>query len=292
MTRSDVVEWVWQRQSVWSQAANRLRTRITSARRAACILTVGVAAASLASSQLKPKSLAVAVVLSVLAAVAAAGLTVLAAAQAPDRVSRWTRARSVAEALKAEVHMYLAGTGRYAAPQPDQTLMSEARRVINTAGDIGDVIEGLRPVARPLPPIHNLDSYLDVRVRESQLDNYYRRRSRALRERLRWSKAMIIVLTLLAAAFAAVAAVSPVVAAWAAVITTAVGATAAYVAGERWEFLQVEYSRTAQELDRLLATHTDETGAPLNADQLVNRCEDVISVQNQAWMAKWGGTPE
>ncbi len=70
--------------------------------------------------------------------------------------------------------------------------------------------------------------------------------------------------------------------------TTAGGALAAYLASERYEFLWIEYSRTASELRRLLERHTAADGRPLSGSELAAECEQVISVQNQAWMAKWG----
>ena len=71
-------------------------------------------------------------------------------------------------------------------------------------------------------------------------------------------------------------------------MTTAVGAVTAYVASERYEFLWIEYSRTVSELQRLLSRRTAADGHQLLGMDLVNECEQVISVQNQAWMAKWG----
>ena len=89
----------------------------------------------------------------------------------------------------------------------------------------------------------------------------------------------------IAAGLAAVAALSPSVGAWAAVVTTAGGAVTAYIAAQRYEFLWIEYSRTASELRRLLERRTAADGTPLSGPELVAKCEDVISVQNQAWMA-------
>ena len=76
--------------------------------------------------------------------------------------------------------------------------------------------------------------------------------------------------------------------AWAAVATTAAGAAAAYVASQRYEFLWIEYSRTASELRRLLNRHTTVDGTRLSGPDLAAACEQVISIQNEAWMAKWG----
>jgi hypothetical protein len=97
-----------------------------------------------------------------------------------------------------------------------------------------------------------------------------------------------VTLALVAAALAALAAISPGVGAWAAVATTGAGAVAAYIAAERYELLWIEYSRTASELRRLVERRTSADGDRLSGSELVDACEQVISVQNQAWMAKWG----
>jgi hypothetical protein len=138
-----------------------------------------------------------------------------------------------------------------------------------------------------LPEVSDVETYLEVRIRVSQLENFYEPKAGKLRRQLRWAKTAEITLTLLAAAFAAFAAVSPNVGAWAAVVTTAVGAVTAYAAAERYEFLWIEYSRTASELRRLYSRRTAADGRRLSGLELVTECEDVISVQNQAWMAKW-----
>jgi SMODS and SLOG-associating 2TM effector domain 1 len=143
-------------------------------------------------------------------------------------------------------------------------------------------------VARSLPAVHDVDSYLQVRARDSQLRGYYQKNSRVLDGRINRLKVGEIALALAAAALAAVASVSPSVGARAAVATTAAGAMAAFIASQRYEFLWVEYSRTASELRRLLERRTAADGRQLSGPELVAECEQVISVQNQAWMAKWG----
>lgn len=60
------------------------------------------------------------------------------------------------------------------------------------------------------------------------------------------------------------------------------------VASERYEFLWIEYSRTASELRSLLERWTAADGRPISDSELVGEREQVISVRNQAWMAKWG----
>ena len=74
-----------------------------------------------------------------------------------------------------------------------------------------------------------------------------------------------------------------------AVAATISAAVTAYAAGSRYEYQLVEYLRTAAQLDRLrsgLAAGGHDAAA---GDAFVRDCEQVVSAQNEAWMAKWTG---
>jgi conflict system pore-forming effector with SLATT domain/uncharacterized protein DUF4231 len=282
------VEWAWQRQSVWSQTANNLKAGPGRQRSLRLLLTAVAAAFALAGSQVKSVSLPASVVLAVAAALALAAAGLLRGRASTEQVRRWTRARSVSEALKTEVFLFLSRSGGYDDADPGRRLEAEVRRLEREAGDLQRYTAGVRAKERPLPAVHDVDSYLDVRVRKSQLEDYYEPKAALMQQRLRLLKTAEVTLALVAAALAATAAVWPSVAAWAAVVTTGGGAVAAYIAAERYEYLWIEYSRTASELRRLLERRTAADGRPLSDSELVAECEQVISVQNQAWMAKWG----
>jgi len=281
-------EWAWQRQSVWSQTANNLKAGPTRLRVLRLGLTVGAAALALAGSQVKPVSFPASVALAVTAALALAAVGLLRGRVNAEQARRWTRARSVSEALKSEVYLFLSRSGRYQAEDRERRLEAELQRLEREAGDLQRYTGGVQAKERSLPPVHDVSSYLDVRVRQSQLREYYEPRAQLMQWRLRRLKVIEVTLALVAAALAATAAVAPSVGAWAAVATTASGAVAAYLAAERYEFLWIEYSRTASELHRLLDRRTAADGRPLSDQDLAAECEQVISVQNQAWMAKWG----
>lgn len=286
------VEWAWRRQSVWSQTANALKAGPGRMRSLRLVLTAAAAVLALAGSQIKSVSFPASVALAITAAVALAAAGLLRSRANAEQVRRWTRARSVSEALKTELYLFLSKSGRYdTGDDPavlEQRLEAETQRLEAEAGDLQRYTDGVTAVDRPLPAVHDAASYLEVRVRQSQLDGYYEPKARAMRRRLRQLKITEVTLALIAAGLAGAAAASPGVGAWAAVVTTAAGAVAAYIASERYEFLWVEYSRTASELRRLLDRHTAADGRPLPDSELVAACEEVISVQNQAWMAKWG----
>jgi hypothetical protein len=282
------VEWAWQRQSVWSQTANKLKIGAQRQWTSRLGLTVAAAVFALAGSQLKTVSIQGSIVLAAAAAIAMAAVGLLRGRQNAEQMRRWTRARSVSEAIKTEVFMYLSGSGRYNAPDRGRLLEAEVQRLEHEASNLQPYTQRVQPRDRSLPAVHDVDSYLDVRVRQAQLEGYYEPKAHLMAQRLRTLKAVEVTLALVAAALAALAAVTPSVGAWAAVATTAGGAVAAYVASERYEFQWIEYSRTAGELRRLLDRRTAPDGRPLSGSELVSECEEVISILNQAWMAKWG----
>lgn len=273
-------EWAWQRQSVWSQTADKLKTAPSRARTAELILIVVAAALALAGSQLKEVSAPASLALGVVAAVTLAAVGLLRAQTSTEQVQRWTQARAVSEMIKTEVFTYLTGTGRYEAPDKETLLAAETQRLEYEAADLSPYNRGVQPVSRSLPPVHDLESYLQVRVRDSQLKGYYDRNATILESRIRQLKVAQIALALGAAALAAVASIAPSVAAWAAVATTAIGAVTAYNATQRYEFLWIEYSRTASKLRRLLDLRTADDGTPLSRAELVAECEHVISATN------------
>jgi hypothetical protein len=94
--------------------------------------------------------------------------------------------------------------------------------------------------------------YAGVRRRLRSIWNAEESRRCRERRNIDFGACAEVTLALVAAALAATAATWPGVAAWAAVVTTASGAMAAYIASERYEFLWIEYSRTASELRRFL----------------------------------------
>lgn len=214
------VEWAWQWQSVWSQTADALKAGPSRARRLRLVLTIVGAALALAGSQLQPISRGLGVAAAVVAAVVMAGVAALSGRQSVEQVRRWTRARSVSEALKTEVFLFLIRTGDYAGAGREQRLDAEVQRLERESSDLLGYAEGVVPKLRPLPRVQGVDSYLAVRVRQSQLEGFYEPKAAQLRARLRTAKAVEVTLALVAAALAAMTAASPNLGAWAAVVTT------------------------------------------------------------------------
>ncbi|WP_211769207.1 DUF4231 domain-containing protein [Kutzneria sp. CA-103260] len=78
---------------------------------------------------------------------AAVGLAPLAAARTdPAAVQAWARLRSVSEALKSELYIYLARTGTYRTANPDLELLARTQRIVTDAADLTVHIADLAPV--------------------------------------------------------------------------------------------------------------------------------------------------
>jgi hypothetical protein len=75
---------------------------------------------------------------------------------------------------------------------------------------------------------------------------------------------------------------------WVAVVTTVGAAITAHIAAARYELLIISYLSTARQLRSLLRRWEGESDkSPAAADMLVRECEDVISRENESWMAAW-----
>ncbi|MGH3857587.1 MAG: DUF4231 domain-containing protein [Pseudonocardiaceae bacterium] len=287
-----LVEELWRQQSIWSQTANRMKASIGRARSAALTLTVGGATLATLAARLPAGHGLVSSLLAVAAAVEV-GLVPVLRPRYSGRVLRdWTRVRSVSEALKSEIYLYLAGAGDYRGEHRDSRLKVCTDQARQEAADLLQHTVDIEPAQRVVPDVNDYASYLRVRV-DGQVDGFYRPKARQLRARLRQFRrvelilaAVGVVLGALAASFAAWG-----FSAWIAVITTISAAVAAHVGAARYEYQLIEYLRTADELSRLRRDATATT-SPAELDELVVQCERIISIQNEGWMAKLSSTPE
>jgi hypothetical protein len=282
--REGAVEHAWQRQSVWSQAANRLKRGIEQKRLAALLLTllgaVLSAAAVVAGLDSAPgKAIAFVAAVSVaLGGLARAGTGVQA-------VRDWTRARSVSEAIKSEVFLYLTRSGGDRDARGEAELDNRVQALEDEAGELLSHTAGVTAENRPPPAVDGIDSYLRVRV-SGQLDGFYHPRARELQTnltRVRWAEGALGVAGAILAAAAGLSEEDSV-AVWVPVITTITAAVTAHAAAARYEYLLVEYLRTALQLERLRNRRGE--AATMTPEQLIRAAEHVISAQNQAWMAK------
>lgn len=276
---------VWDRQSVWSQAADAAKKTIGRARATGLALGIATAALSTVGAQLMDGQSALGRILTFAAAVSA-GLVPLAAGQSGASALRdWTRLRSVSEALKSEVYVCLARADAYRSGDAARTLLERADRLVADTADLVHRTGGLVPRRRPLPEVFDVDSYLAVRV-TGQIHDYYRPRAALMTRRFTAVRRCELVLAGAAAVLGGLAAVFGMdrAAVWVATVTTMSATVTAHAAAARYAYQELEFSRTAAELDSLLTRRGTDGRSD---DAFVSQCELVISAQNEAWMAKW-----
>ncbi|MFH8802023.1 DUF4231 domain-containing protein [Streptomyces sp. NPDC017936] len=285
-----MAEDVWRAQSSWSQAANRSRAAIDRARAVTLACTVAAGVLGVAASQLMDPLPELGRTLAFLALLAAGAAPLVARGAAPDRVREWTRLRSVSEELKRHAYVYLARVSPYRDPAGrDDELLRRTDAVQAQAADLTALVRQFTPVDRPLPPVADAADYVTARLR-GQLEGYYRPKADQMARRARRVDrsgmalaALSVLLGAVAGAFAAEQA-----AAWIPVVAAVSASVVSHGASARYVALQVEYSTTAGELERILrwwqrlGPATDE-----DADRLAQRTEHVVSVQNEGWTAKW-----
>lgn len=292
---SDLVEELWREQSLWSRTANRMRKHINRARVAALVAAVTAAVLGAAAGAVMSYSASWAAgagrVLAVLAGLGVGVLPLLRPYWSGDRLRDWTRVRSISEALKSDVYLWLARAGEYRGDDQAARLREETDKVRADGADLLRYREGIVAEERPLPAVHDLASFFAVRV-IGQVDGYYRRRARELQRLLRRFRGAGIALGAVGVVVGAVAAVSSAssLGPWIAVITTVSTALAVHVAAGRYDFQLIEFLRTAERLDQLRrkavsTADLSELGA------LAAEAEAVISVENEGWMAKLAEEP-
>jgi hypothetical protein len=289
-------ESVWQQQSVWSQTADRLKRNLTRARTAALILTITGAVLATVGTQVAGVSSAASKGLLWAAAVAVGLVPLLRPRFSRRPVEAWARARSASESLKEQVYTYLARVSPYRDAGRDQQLRQRAGATLAAVDDLLPETDGIEPVPRPLPPVGNVNDYVTIRVGQ-QIGGYYRTRASRLRIILRRLRGAELMLAVTAVVLAAVAGTIGIKGAgqWVTVVTTISAALAAHMAAARYEYMLVEYSRTAAQLERLRDGREpldDPDQTARTDDAFVAECERVISDQNEAWMAKLASDPD
>lgn len=278
----------WDAQSTWTQTANRLRRALSGARAAVLFLTIASAALVTAGGQVTGFS---SVTGKVFAGVAAGCASVAVALQtfiSPSRVEDWMRARAVSEALKGEVYTYLAGTAPYRNADRASVFDQRVTDIVKQADDLAERAIGIEPVPRDLPAVSDVDTYIQIRMLD-QIRKYYKPKSAEMKRRATILRTVEIALIGVAAVLSGITAVSGLSswAAWLPVVTTASGAVAAEAAVRRYSGLAVEYGRAYGQLERLLRNRgADKPESAEGDDEFVRSAERVISLQNEAWMAR------
>jgi conflict system pore-forming effector with SLATT domain/uncharacterized protein DUF4231 len=289
-----IVESAWQDQARWSLTASRLKRRLGLWRAVGAIGGVtGAALATIAAalpdqgsgSELRlPLGAAGAVVLALTAGI-------LRTQVSQERIQAWIRTRSVSEAIKEEIYRFLVGATPYLGGR--DVALFENNLETSKAGDQGLNREvaavGAPSVSnRPLG-LFSVDDYITKRV-NGQIDGYYYPKAKQNADRGNLFRNAEFALGLLAAVLGALAATEVIVPGLGfgvAIVTTATGAVTAYLAAGRYDYQAISYYGTA---DRLKALRNGFVGSPRTPEAIsdfVDRCEQAISSENEAWLATW-----
>ncbi|WP_277441833.1 DUF4231 domain-containing protein [Streptomyces sp. SPB162] len=283
-----VVE-AWGLQSVWSQAADQIKTSVVRARAWALVLGITAGTSGTLASEIIGSHVTAGKILAFVAAVAAAGVPLVGRCYATDRVRDWSRLRSVSETIKSELYSCLAGAAPYDQTGADAELTGRLERIRAEGRDLLHYLDGLTAVPRPLPEVTDIASYVRIRLK-GQVETYYRPRFRLMARRsssVRRAEQSLGAAGALLAALAGVTGLSwP--GQWVAVSAMIALAVTAHGSAAKYDYQQMEFSRTAAELELLYRSYERSGDVSSTANSaLVARCEAVISVQNDGWMVKW-----
>lgn len=104
----------------------------------------------------------------------------------------------MSESIKAEVYTYLAGVAPYRQADNATQLTEKLRASEATAKDVRREAISVRPRVRGLPPVHDVTSYTNERIRR-QIDDYYLPKSDEVKRRAYQFRAEEIALATVAA---------------------------------------------------------------------------------------------
>ncbi|GAA2333711.1 DUF4231 domain-containing protein [Streptomyces kunmingensis] len=279
----------WDQQSIWSQAADRLKASIDRARGAALLLGLAGAVLGMAASQTMDAHPAPGKTLAFAAASVTGLAPFVARIAGPGPVRDWIRLRMTSEAIKSEVYVRLAGVTPYRGPDAPRVLYERLEALRVDAARLVPYTVGLRPVVRALPAVSDVPTYIDKWIRP-QIDTYYVPRAEKMGRRvtaLRRAELALGTAGVLLGSFSGAFGVERI-AAWVAIAATAGTALGAYALAANYAYQEIEFAATADALGRALERRLVEDRPGQAADDaFVAHCEAVISTLNKGWMAKW-----
>jgi hypothetical protein len=282
------------RQAVWSSTANRLKASYDRARRLTFALSIIAALLATIASQLEN---APRLYLSVASAVMLGLVSFLSARLLSSaRAAAWVRARAASEALKREGFKFAASAAPYDDPiTRDARLNDEREKIEHDVDDLlGEVVSASSKGSVPRSQL-SPEEYIEARVR-GQVEKFYEPRAETYRRAASALRTAEFGLSLVAGVITAAVGVAGKelfglrfdFVALTAVLTTIAGALLTHIEASRYDYLVTTYRATGRRLRNAMtrgnaATITTTAGW----SEFVNRCETIISEENNNWVAKW-----
>jgi conflict system pore-forming effector with SLATT domain/uncharacterized protein DUF4231 len=209
----------------------------------------------------------------------------------PERESRWARARILAEALQREFWRSLMRVPPYDSPRLHETLIERVSLLLSNTGlERESAIEGS---SKP-PDVSTIEGYVEKRA-EGQVQ-WYEGRALEHARSLRLFRRATVVIGAGAAVLCALGASAERVLVFVPVVTTATAALVAWMQAERLASMVSLYQEAATQLRLQVAAWKDSgaerSGFAPEARQraeamLVERCEEIMARENDAWRAEW-----
>ena len=291
--QAKALEFAWGEYRAWAATSRQKKAEIFSWKFWVLVLTVVGALLATVSKQIAgfsdPAAWAIGIVGGGLVALATYfGREILS----PEQERIWIRARSMAEALKSEIFLFRAGATPYEGPEPGDKLMEQVRKHLGAETNIQPVTLTAEEQRKDIPEGSlSVEEYIKERV-DNQIDDFYRPRIQQYDQLMKhWRNVNL--------SLGAVATVLGVLGkwtgAWVAVITTITTSVAAYLYANRYQYLIISYQATARQLKDLKYDWI-VMGAPEQDAEKRNKflkdCEEAISIENSAWMAKLTEKPK
>jgi hypothetical protein len=291
-----VVADLWARRLEWSAAADNLKRKTVLARGVALFLSsLGAILAAVAASFLAhkpelrtPCAAASAILLGFATYITRWFLT-------PEAIRAWTRARSVSEALEAEIFTFRAGAAPYGGANAIDLLFNKSQAIQATATDLKGNLVGVQAKSSTPPPGLDRDKYITQRV-QHEINSYYLTNALLNAARLSRFRTLEFLLGLAATVLGGLASyfssldssLHSLFSTWVPVFTTLSAAVASHLAASRYAFLVMSYEGTAQRLQDLM-TWWRSRQPPTDTDwsQFVKSAEEAMAIENESWTAKW-----
>ena len=194
----------------------------------------------------------------------------------------------MAEALKTEIYLFISNTAPYDTNNKPEILIKKTEELLKQVEDLQTESISQEQKLKDLPTEDlTVDGYIEKRV-DDQIHNFYITRSDELKQKIKRNKNIGLSLGVFAVVLGGLGATGWT-AGWVAVISTITASIAAYAYAGRYQYLIISYQATADKLERLCTAWKVKGKTDADKDEInkfILKCEEVISIENSAWMAE------
>ncbi len=213
----------------------------------------------------------------------------------PEQERRWIRARSIAEALKAQAYLFLSSVPPYNNANKAELLLTKSEELLETVEELPTMNISDEKKKERLPPITlTVDEYIHKRVND-QIENFYHPRAIEYTQKMKRNKSTGLILGVVATILGAIGSTTGWTAGWIAVISTITASITSYAYANRYQYLIISYQTTADQLERVRAlwqVKGKKDADTKERNEFITQCEQVISIENSAWMAEFTKKPQ